>query len=88
MSGSDPAGKRRVLLRGVMIAVGYVIYLIVDASQPIFTSACVGLGVVLFGLAEIDSRTLPSKDRSRMMEVGLKILGLGLIGLGLYLVLR
>lgn len=88
MTERDAPSKGRMPLRGAMIAVGYVVYLLVDNSQPVFPAALIGLGVTLFGLAEIDSRTLATKDRSRMMEVGFKILGLGLLGLGLYLVLR
>ncbi len=85
MTGRDATSKKRIPLRAACIAIGYVIYLLLDNSQPIFPSACVGLGVVLFGLAEIDRRTLASGDRSRLMEMGFKVVGIGLVALGLVL---
>lgn len=85
MTGRDATSKNRIPLRGACIAVGYGIYLLLDNSQPLFPSACVGLGVILFGLAEIDRRTLASGERSRLMEMGFKILGVGLCALGLVL---
>lgn len=85
MTEREATSKHRIPLRGAFIAVGYVIYLLLDNSQPIFPSACVGVGVTLIGLAEIDRRTLASDKRSRPMEMGFKVLGAGLCGLGLFL---
>lgn len=88
MTDRQTSSKRRIPLRGAVIALGYLIYLLVDQSQPIFTSACIGLGAILFGLAEVDSRTLATAERSRLLEMGTRLLGLGLLALGLFLILR
>jgi hypothetical protein len=87
--GPPPSvGERlRMPLRVGAVFVGYLLYR-VTAETSAAGAVFLGAGTVLVGWVTIDRYTTWRRDRSGLMQVGTLVLGLGLLGLGLYLVLR
>lgn len=79
--------KFRMPLRIAAAFLGYAIYLVLEEGKVV-GPAFVGAGSVIFLWALIDRYATWRRDRSGLMQVGSTILGLALIGIGLYLVLR
>ena len=76
--------KLRIPLRVGAIFACYALYFFLsrEATAP---AVFIGLGSLLVLLALIDRWTLWRRDRSGLIQVGMTVLGLGLLALGLYL---
>lgn len=79
--------KYRMPLRIGAVFLGYGIYLVLE-DEKIVGPAFVGVGSIIFLWALIDRYTTWRRDRSGLMQVGSTLLGVALIGIGTYLVLR
>ncbi|MDP9068904.1 MAG: hypothetical protein M3N53_11250 [Actinomycetota bacterium] len=76
--------KHRMTLRVVAIFACYALYFFLSREHTA-PAALVGLGTLLLALGLIDRWTLRRRDRSGLMQVGKTILGVGLLGLGIFL---
>ncbi|HEU4480432.1 MAG TPA: hypothetical protein VFS18_00980 [Actinomycetota bacterium] len=81
------AERARMPLRIGAVFVAYALYR-VAAGTSAAGALFLGGGFVLVAWVTIDRYTMWRRDRSGLLQVGSFILGLGLLGLGLYLVLR
>ena len=70
-------------LRVVVIVGSYALYYFLS-DERLVPAVFVGLGAALLGLSLVDRWTLRRADRSGLLQVGMTILGIGLLGLGLY----
>ena len=79
--------KHRIPLRMIAVIACYALYFYLsqDRKPP---AAFVGLGALLVSWSLIDRWTLWRRDRSGLMQVGQTLLGVGLVGLGIFLFAR
>lgn len=72
------------------IAVVVAGYFVARAVAPDRTGARITLwvGIILDGWLVVDRVTMWARDRSPMLVAGTTVLGLGLVGLGIYLAVR
>jgi hypothetical protein len=89
---SDPAAPRfperyRMPARIAAIVLAYFLYraLLEDAVMP---PALAAFGAFLVTGVVVDRLTTSRHDRTELLEVGTVILGLGLLGIGIYLLVR
>lgn len=75
-------------LRLAVIAGGYGLYRLIEDRYSVVSALLVGSGAVMVAYALVNRYGLRRSDRSGLLQVGQTILGLGLIGVGLYLLLR
>lgn len=73
-------------LRVAIIALGYGLYRLLEDRYTVVSALFVGAGAVMVAYALVNRYGLRRSARSGMMQVGQTILGLGLIGIGLYLI--
>jgi uncharacterized membrane protein len=74
-------------LRIAVIVLAYLLYRL-PGDERIAAGAFIGIGTLILGLSVVDRLTRWSRDRSRLMEVGSILLGLGLLGVGILLAVR
>lgn len=83
--GPPPIDERyRVPLRVGVIFASYALYFVLS-DERVVPAVFLGLGALLLGLALVDRWTLRRPSRSGLLQVGMTILGIGLLGLGFYL---
>jgi hypothetical protein len=83
-----PVDERfRMILRMVVVAVGYLVAMLVAPERAV-ARILMWVGIVLLGWLAIDRLTKWARERSGLMVAGTTILGLGLGGVGLWLALR
>jgi len=91
MHGKEPPPpldeKYRIPLRMLVILGGYLVYLVLSYEGTV-AAVFLGLGAALVGLPLVDRWTLRRNKRSGLLQVGVTLLGLGLLGVGAYLYLR
>lgn len=75
--------RYRIPLRVAVIFGAYALYFVLSSDATI-AAIFLGLGVLLIGLALVDRWTLRRTNRSGLLQVGMTILGTGLLGLGLF----
>jgi hypothetical protein len=81
-----PTRYRTVLIGlEVVIAVGLFFLL---RGTGMMGAAFTAIGVGLIGVVSVDHYTLAERQRDGLLHVGTFILGLGLAGLGIYLLIR
>lgn len=86
--GPPPVESRgRIPMRIVAIVGAYLLYRVLEARHAA-GAAFTGAGVGLLALMLIDRYTLWRHKPLGLLQVGATILGLGLLGIGLYLVAR
>ncbi len=86
--GPPPIAQRyRIPLRGGVIVASYLLYLVISQNETV-PGIFLGLGSLLIGFAVVDRWTVWRRERSGLIQVGMTLLGAGLLGLGLYLLLR
>ena len=79
--------KLRPLLMAVALVVATVVYLVVR-SAGFGAALFAGLGALALGVAAADTMTARPADRSQLFTWGLTLLGVGLIGLAVYVAVR
>lgn len=79
--------RYRMFLRIVAVVVAYGVYLLVQRER-LAAGVLVGFGLVALGFSTVDRLTLWRRERNEMMLVGTTLLGLGLLGVGVFLYLR
>ncbi len=79
--------RYRLPARMAAVLGGYLLYRALGDDR-IIPGLMLGGGAMLVAWTVIDEVTLPRKERLSLMVVGSAVLGLGLVGLGLYLALR
>ncbi len=57
-------------------------------DERVVPAAFLGVGALVTAWAAIEELTVPPEGRYELLVVGSAVLGLGLVGLGLYLTLR
>lgn len=79
--------KHRIPLRMIAVIACYALYFYLsqDRRPP---AAFIGVGALLISWSLIDRWTLWRRDRSGLLQVGQTILGVGLLGLGIFLFAR
>ena len=77
----------RMPLRVAVVFAGYFLYRWVG-DERVVPGAMVGFGAVLVAWSIVDQFTLVRQARLGLLQVGSALLGLGLLGLGVYLTLR
>ena len=91
MTGSDvpPAisEKARIPLRVLAVVVGYLVYRLLG-DEGVVGPAFIGFGIAFLGFVLVDRYATWRRDRSGLLQVGTTILALGLLGLGIYLIVR
>jgi hypothetical protein len=78
--------RYRMPARVAAVVGGYVAYRW-SSDDRIVPGLMVGAGAILLAWSIIDEITLPKRERLGLMVVGSAILGLGLLGAGLFLTL-
>ena len=73
-------------LRVAAVVVAYLLYRRLD--EPLAAGICIGIGFLLLSWAVIERFTTWRHDRLDMMVMGQGLLGVGVLGAGLYLLLR
>lgn len=76
--------RYRMFLRIVVVVVSFGAYYFVQRDQ-LPPAVFIGLGGIALGWALVDRWTLWRRDVSEMMLVGQILLGMGLLGIGLFL---
>ncbi len=76
-----------MILRIAVIGAAYLLYRVLERSNPFVESLFVGLGFLIVAYSVINRYGLWRKERSGMLQVGQTILGLGLMAIGLGLIL-
>lgn len=79
--------RYRMFLRIAVVVSAYGVYLLVQ-REKLGAGILVGFGLIALGFSTVDRLTLWRRDRSELMLVGTTLLGLGLLGVGLFLYLR
>ena len=79
--------RYRIPARVIVVFLAYGLYLML-AGDGIVRALFVAVGTLLLAFAAIDRLTIRRQDRSQVLATGTIVLGLGLLGIGLYLVLR
>lgn len=78
----DP--KYAIYARVAIVAIAYFAYRTVE-DKHLAAGIFLGVGVLLVGYALVTKLTTWAKDRSEMMQMGQTILGLGLVGIAIFL---
>jgi hypothetical protein len=81
----DP--KLRPFLMGLALVLGAVTFL-VARSSGFGTALFAGVGMLALGIAASDTLTARPADRSQLLTWGMTLLGVGLLGLSLYVAVR
>lgn len=89
---TDPAAPRfperyRMPARIAAVVLAYLLYGVL-LEKRVFPPALVAVGAFLVAGNVIDRYTTSPHDRSHLLGAGTLILGLGLIGIGIYLLVR
>lgn len=77
-------GRYRMPMRVAAIVGCYALYYFLSRERTA-PAVFIGLGTLLVSLALIDRWTLWRRDRSGLLQVGKTVLGIGLLGLGIFL---
>lgn len=79
--------RYRIPMRVFVIVLSYLLYFFLSDERMV-AAIFLGAGAAVVGLSLVDRWTLRRSNRSGLLQVGMTILGIGLLGLGLYLLLR
>ena len=85
-TGGDRPQGARMPLRVAAVLAGYLVYRFFE--RPPVAGVMLGVGFIALAWATIDRFTALERERSRMMETGQTILGVGLLALGAFLAAR
>lgn len=73
-------------LRLAVVVGGYALYRWLESRYSIVASLFVAAGAVVVAYSLVNRYGLWRRDRMGLLQVGQTILGLGLIGIGIYLI--
>lgn len=73
-------------IRLAVVVLGYVLYRWLEDRYSIAASLFVAAGTIMVAYALVNRYGLWRRDRMGLLQVGQTILGLGLIGIGIYLI--
>lgn len=79
--------RQLLMVRFVAILISYGIYRLFE-PRGVVAAFFIGVGALVTAYNLIDRFALPARERSELMEIGSIVLGLGLLGIGAYLLLR
>ena len=79
--------KLRMPLRIVVVVGGYFLAVLLDNGRDA-ARILLWAGIVMLGWLLVDRATMWARERSGMLVAGTTVLGLGAVGLGVYLAVR